>query len=81
MARGDHTMLDLDGREVRFSNPGKVFFPERGYTKLDLCEYYQSVADACLARLRDRPTTMKRFTERRSRRPGALARASHCAKR
>ncbi len=62
MTRGDHTMLELDGREVRFSNPGKVFFPDHGYTKLDLCEYYLSVADACLAHLRDRPTTMKRFT-------------------
>jgi hypothetical protein len=33
-------VLELDGREVRFSNPDKVFFPERGYTKLDLCNYY-----------------------------------------
>jgi len=55
-------VLDLDGREVRFSNPGKIFFPAKGYTKLDLCEYYLEVADACLAHLRDRPTTMKRFT-------------------
>ena len=61
-ARGEHTTLQLDGREVRFSNPSKVFFPKHGYTKLDLCEYYLEVADACLAHLRDRPTTMKRFT-------------------
>lgn len=54
-------ILDLDGHEVRFSNPDKVFFPKHGHTKLDLCEYYLAVADACIAHLRDRPTTMKRF--------------------
>ena len=63
MPARDHVILELDGREVRFSNPGKVFFPARGHTKLDLCEYYLAVADACLRHLRDRPTTMKRFPE------------------
>jgi bifunctional non-homologous end joining protein LigD len=60
-ARGKHTTLDLDGQEVRFSNPEKVYFPARGHTKLDLCQYYLAVAEPCLRHLRDRPTTMKRF--------------------
>jgi bifunctional non-homologous end joining protein LigD len=60
MAR-EQVLLELDGREVPFSNPDKVFFPERGHTKLDLCEYYLAVADGCLRNLRDRPTSMKRF--------------------
>jgi len=38
MATGDHVTLELDGREVRFSNPDKPFFPEIGLTKLGLCE-------------------------------------------
>jgi DNA primase len=38
MAR-DHVVLKPEGREIKFSNPDKVFFPERGHTKLDLCEY------------------------------------------
>jgi bifunctional non-homologous end joining protein LigD len=54
-------VLELDGREIPFSNPGKVFFPERGHTKLELCEYYLAVADGALRGLRDRPTSMKRF--------------------
>ena len=62
-ATRDHVLLELDGHEVRFSNPEKVFFPARGHTKLDLCSYYLEVADACLAHLRDRPTTMKRFRD------------------
>ncbi|MGI8750078.1 MAG: DNA polymerase domain-containing protein, partial [Thermoleophilaceae bacterium] len=61
MAKSDHTMLSLDGKEVRFTSPGKVFFAEEGLTKLDLCEYYLEVGDAILGHLRDRPTSMKRF--------------------
>jgi bifunctional non-homologous end joining protein LigD len=53
--------LELDGHEVRFTSPSKVVFPERGHTKLDLLNYYLDVADACIAHLRDRPTTLKRF--------------------
>jgi len=60
MAR-DHVVLKPEGREIKFSNPEKVFFPERGHTKRDLCEYYLAVAEPLLAHLRDRPTSMKRF--------------------
>ncbi|CAN5534000.1 non-homologous end-joining DNA ligase [soil metagenome] len=61
MAKADHTMLEAGGREVRLSNPGKVYFPAPGWTKLDLCRYYLDVADATLIHLRERPTVMKRF--------------------
>jgi DNA ligase D-like protein (predicted polymerase) len=61
VATADHTTLEIDGREVRLSNPGKVYFPKPGWTKLDLVEYYVAVADAALVHLRDRPTVMKRF--------------------
>jgi hypothetical protein len=36
MAERDNLVLELDGHEVKFSHPDKVFFPERGHTKLDL---------------------------------------------
>ena len=61
MARSEHTMLELAGREVRLSNPAKVYFPKPGWTKLDLVEYYVAAADAALIHLRERPTVMKRF--------------------
>ena len=54
-------MLEVAGREVRLSNPDKVFFPEIGVTKLGLVEYYLAVADAALIHLRERPTVMKRY--------------------
>ena len=62
-AKRDHTMLEIDGREVRLSNPGKVYFPRPGWTKLDVVEYYLAAADAALVHLRERPTVMKRFVD------------------
>jgi len=53
--------LELAGHEVVVTNPEKVFFPERGYTKLDLVNYYVSVADGALRGVRDRPMVLKRF--------------------
>src|SRR5436190_10260084 len=45
--RGEAITLALDGKEVRFSSPNRVVFPARGHTKLDPCNYYLAVADAC----------------------------------
>jgi DNA ligase D len=61
--QGEYETLELDGHEVRLSNPNKVFFPAHDWTKLDLCRYYLDVAEPCLRHLRDRPTTMKRFRD------------------
>jgi bifunctional non-homologous end joining protein LigD len=61
VAKSEYTVLEVAGREVRLSNPGKVYFPKPGWTKLDLAEYYVTVADAALVHVRERPTVMKRF--------------------
>jgi len=56
-----YTVLDVAGRDVRVSNPDKIFFPERGFTKLDLVNYYLSAAPAVLIGINERPTTMYRW--------------------
>lgn len=64
MARGEHgedVHLDVGGRDVRISSPERVYFPERGETKLDLAQYYVSVGDGILRALRQRPTMLHRF--------------------
>ena len=48
---------------VQFTNLDKVFFPEHGYTKGDLIEYYRSVAEWLLPYLRNRPVTLTRFPD------------------
>jgi bifunctional non-homologous end joining protein LigD len=60
-AKSKHTMIEVAGREVKFSNPDKVFFPKPRFTKLDLAEYYMAVEEAAVNQLRERPGTMKRF--------------------
>lgn len=57
------TMIETAGRSVRLSNPDKVYFPRIGLTKRGLVDYYLSVADAAVAHLRDRPTTLKRWVD------------------
>jgi len=63
VAKDDAIMLELAGREVRVSNPGKLFFPEPGFTKLDLVNYYVECEAAVLRHLRERPTTLKRWVD------------------
>ena len=53
--------LDVGGRTVRISNPGRVYFPARGDTKLDLARYYMSVGDGIVRALRERPCMLHRF--------------------
>ena len=55
--------LEVAGREVTVSNPDKVIFPEPGLTKLDLVNYYLSVADGALRGVIDRPMILKRFVK------------------
>jgi DNA ligase D len=57
----EETQLEAGGRTVRITNPGRVYFPARGETKLDLARYYLSVADGIVRALRDRPCMMHRF--------------------
>jgi len=53
----------LDGHEVLISSPDKVFFSERGETKLDLVEFYQAVRDPLLAAMGGRPVLLQRFPD------------------
>ena len=54
-------ILAVAGREVTISNPDKIFFPERGHTKLDLVRYYLAVADGAITGVHGRPMALKRF--------------------
>jgi bifunctional non-homologous end joining protein LigD len=60
---GEAEVLEVEGREIRVTNPGKVFFPRVGVTKLDVVRYFISVAEGALIGARDRPTTLHRFPD------------------
>ncbi len=55
------TVLEEEGLRVELTNLDKVFWPQRGYTKADLIQYYLHVAPLILPHLHDRPVTLRRF--------------------
>jgi len=50
-------------REVKFSNLDKIFWPEEGYTKGDLIEYYRAISPWLLPYLKDRPVVLTRYPD------------------
>jgi bifunctional non-homologous end joining protein LigD len=56
-------LLRIGDREVSISNPDKVYFPDTGYTKLDLVNYYLAVGEGALRGVRARPMALKRFVD------------------
>lgn len=50
-------------REVAFSNLEKVFWPDQGYTKGDLIEYYRAISPWLLPWLKDRPVVLTRYPD------------------
>ena len=63
MGSADVTSLTVAGRDVRVSSPNKVFFSQRGETKMDLIEYYLSVEGPLLNALQGRPTMLERYPD------------------
>jgi DNA ligase D-like protein (predicted polymerase) len=55
--------LELSGRSVTITSPGKLYFADLGVTKLDLVRYYEAMAEALLAVAKGRPTMLQRFPE------------------
>ncbi len=56
-------VLELAGHEVRVTNPAKVFFAERGETKLDLVQYYLAVTEPLLRAMGGRPVLLERYPD------------------
>lgn len=50
----------IDGKEIRFSNLSKIFWPKQQYTKRDMINYYYQVAPVLLPYMKDRPQIMNR---------------------
>ena len=57
----DGVVLEAAGHQIVLTHPDKVFFAERGETKLDLARYYEAVAEPLLAAIGGRPVLLQRF--------------------
>jgi bifunctional non-homologous end joining protein LigD len=61
MAKKDH--LTIEGRDVPVSNLDKVLYPENGFTKAQVIDYYIRVSQYLLPHFRNRPVTLKRYPD------------------
>jgi DNA ligase D-like protein (predicted polymerase) len=59
----DHTTVSVGGEEVRISSPGRIVFPEQGWTKLDVVNHFVRVAEGAARGITRRPTMMKRYMQ------------------
>jgi bifunctional non-homologous end joining protein LigD len=53
----------VQGRQLKFTNLKKVFYPADGYTKRDVINFYAAVADLLVPHLQGRPLSLKRYPD------------------
>ena len=56
-------VVEVDGRRLKVSNLGKVLYPEAGFTKAEVIDYYVRVAPTMVPHIGDRGVTLRRFPE------------------
>lgn len=61
MTASSSTLVRVEGRQLRLSNLDKVLYPEAGFTKGEIIEYYHRIAPVMLPHLEGRPVSLKRF--------------------
>jgi bifunctional non-homologous end joining protein LigD len=62
-ATGQGLEIEVDGHTLKLSNLEKVFYPETGFTKGQVIDYYVRIAPVLLPHLRGRPLTLKRYPD------------------
>lgn len=60
---GDQTTVTVGEEEVEITSPGRVIFPEQGWTKLDVAEHFSLVSEGALRGVFGRPTMLKRYLD------------------
>jgi bifunctional non-homologous end joining protein LigD len=60
---GEARQVEVDGKELRLTNLDKVLYPEAGFSKGEMVDYYAKVAPAIVPHLRGRAVTLRRFPE------------------
>ncbi|HEY5051805.1 MAG TPA: non-homologous end-joining DNA ligase [Solirubrobacterales bacterium] len=60
---GNDRQVEVDGRELKLTNLDKVLYPEAGFSKGEVVDYYAKVAPAMVPHLSGRAVTLRRFPE------------------
>jgi bifunctional non-homologous end joining protein LigD len=59
----DKIQVQVEGRALTLTNLSKVLYPEDGFTKAEVLDYYQRIAAVLLPHIVNRPMTLKRYPE------------------
>ncbi len=59
--KSERVTVDVGGHHLTLSNLGKVLYPDAGFTKGEIIDYYSRIAPVLLPHLADRPLTVKRY--------------------
>ncbi len=51
----------INNHDLKFTNLSKIYWPEEGYTKRDMFNYYYQIAEFILPYLKDRPLSLNRY--------------------
>jgi bifunctional non-homologous end joining protein LigD len=62
-SKAEKLVVEAGGREVAISNPHKVYFPEKGITKIEVVRYYLAVAEGALRGAGGRPNVLVRYAD------------------
>jgi len=57
----NEVVMTIDHRRLKFTNLKKVFYPQEGYTKRDVINFYAAVSDLILPHLKGRPLSLRRY--------------------
>ncbi len=55
--------VNVEGQQIKIKNLNKVYWPKEGYTKRDLINYYDAVADLLIPYWKDRPLSLRRYPD------------------
>ena len=61
MAKRSEQVVEIEGKRLSLSNLDKVLYPDAGFTKGQVIDYYVRIAPSLLPHLHDRPLTLKRY--------------------
>lgn len=55
--------MRVNKKDIVINNSDKIWFPDSGYTKLDIVQYYKDIAHVMVPHMRQRPVTMLRYPD------------------
>jgi bifunctional non-homologous end joining protein LigD len=58
-----NVLVEVEGKRIRLSNLDKLLYPDAGFSKAQVIDYYSRVAPILLPHLKDRPVTLRRFPD------------------